>query len=131
MKNTFSLIMFLCGIILVTDFSCKKDKPVTGCCVEDPIMNLDWLKSVKNYYDTLTSNSWDQVNIYMYDFKNSNAFVFETKKAGVSDVPISIINCEGETIFLCGGLQPTSLDSCNIFFQSASNKKLIWSKSYK
>jgi hypothetical protein len=129
--KSISFFILLIAIFLLTSPSCKKEKPVTGCCVENPIMNLDWLKSVKNYYDTLTSNSWDQVNIYMYDFKNSNAFLLETKKTGVSDVPISIINCEGKTIFICGGLQPPAQDSCNIFFQSASNKKLIWSKSYK
>jgi Domain of unknown function (DUF6970) len=128
-----SLILFLIlvGIFLLTSPSCKKEKPVFGCCKEDPINNLDWLKSRTNYYDTLTSNIWDVVNIYMYDYNKSNAFQFETKKAGISDVPITIANCDGRAIFICGGLQPPQLDSCNIFFNSASNKRLIWSKTYK
>jgi hypothetical protein len=64
----------------------------------------------------------------MYNYKNSNAFIFEAKEIGLYDVPTSIYDCDGRTILVCGGLQPPQLDSCNTFFQSATNKTLIWSK---
>jgi hypothetical protein len=124
-------VLFLGGMIIKTIFSCKKDKTFCGCGKENPIKNIDWLSSFITFYDNDTIHHWDQINLYMYDYKNSNAFIFETKKTGEYDVPLSVQNCEGTTIFICGGLQPPQVDSCNIFFQSASNKKLIWSKTNK
>jgi len=130
--KSLTLFLTLIGIFLLTSPSCKKDKPVYGCNVENPIMNLEWLKSSKNYYVSLTRNDWSEVNIYMYDYKNSNAFQFETKKTGTYDITTSIYNCEGNLIATCGGLQPPPRDtSCFAFFRSATDQKLLWSKSYK
>jgi hypothetical protein len=115
-------------VIIVSSCGCKKDKPYCGCGKEDPIKNIEWLNSFVKYYNNDTSHKWSEINLYMYDYKKSNAFIFETKEVGLYDVPTSIYDCSGKTIFICGGLQPPQLDSCNIFFQSASNRTLIWSK---
>jgi len=130
MKNQ-SIILFLSGIIIFLVFSCEKEKSICGCGKENPAKNIKWLDSVINYYENDTSKNWDEVNLYMYDYKSSNAFVFETNKTRVYDVPITIFDCAGKVIFICGGLQPPNIDSCNIFSQTASNKKLLWSIKYK
>ena len=121
------LTILLFAIILIS-LGCKKEKTVCGCGKENPIKNIEWLYSIINYYENDTYYNWNEVNLYMYDYKNSNAFVFEANAIGLYDYPTSIYDCEGRTIFLCGGLQPPQLDSCNIFFQSATNKTLVWSK---
>jgi hypothetical protein len=36
---------------------------------------------------------------------------FEVKEPGLYDVPTSIWDCDGRTIFICGELQPPQLDS--------------------
>jgi hypothetical protein len=123
-------ILALTSICLLTAISCHKEKPPCGCGTEDPIKNLEWLSFYINFYNNDVSGSWDEVSIYMYDFRNSNAFLFDTKKSGIYDVPITIRDCTGKTIFICGGLQPPQLDSCNIFSQLSSNKTLVWSKKY-
>jgi hypothetical protein len=124
----FKKALVLIGIFLITMLGCKKDKIFCGCGKENPIKNIEWLNSSVKYYDNDTYHNWSEVNLYMYDYKNSNAFIFEAKEIGLYDVPTSIYDCDGRTIFVCGGLQPPQLDSCNIFFQSATNKTLIWSK---
>ncbi len=126
----FRKTVIIGGLFLITSLSCHKGKSICGCGTEDPIENIEWLASFVNYYNNDTSKNWDEVNIYMYDYKNSSAFVFDTKKIGAYDIPISIYDCDGKNIFICGGLQPPQLDSCNIFFRSALNKTLIWSKKY-
>ena len=126
MKNQ-SIYLLLCGLIAFLFLSCETEKSICGCGKENPLKNIEWLNSVITFYTNDTSQNWDHVDLYMYDYKNSNAFVFETYKPGLYDVPTTIFNCEGEVLFICGGLQPPDKDSCNLFTQSASNKKLIWS----
>lgn len=126
----FRKIFVLGGLLIITSLSCHKEKPICGCGTEDPLRNIEWLNSAVTYYNNDTNQNWDEVNIYMYDYKNSNAFVFDTKKIGLYDVPMTIFDCKGKTLFICGGLQPPQLDSCNIFYKSASNKTLVWSKKY-
>jgi hypothetical protein len=127
----FKLIILFSAIMFIFLFSCKKEKTLCGCGIENPISNIGWLDSIVTYYKNDTSHRWDEVDLYMYDYKNSNAFVFDTKKNGVYDVPITVLNCEGKVIFICGGFQPPNLDSCNIFSQFAKNKILIWHIQYK
>lgn len=126
------IISLIFWAILISASYCKRDESISACGIEDPIKNVKWLQSIIDYYNNDTSQTWDTVNIYLYDYNNSNAFALETKKTGVYDIPMSIYNCEGKPIFICGGLQPPQLDSCNVFFKSASNKILLWSKiNYK
>ena len=126
LKITFLLFC----IYLTTSFSCKKETTLCGCGKENPIKSIEWLDYFIHYYENDKSQNWDEVNLYMYDYKNSNAFIFETKRIGAYDLPTSIFDCEGKTIFICGGLQPPQLDSCSTFYKSASNEKLLWSKKY-
>ena len=123
--KTQARILVLIGIFFITAFSCEKTKPVIGCGTEYPVKNLVWLKSLVNFYSSDTTHNWDLIELNMYDYNNSNAFVFDFQKAGVYDVPITVYDCTGYPIFTCSGFQK---DSCVIFFQSASNKKLIWKR---
>ncbi len=126
--NLFKKALILIGIFLITILGCKKVKTVCGCGKENPVENIEWLKSTVKYYDNDIYQNWSEVNLYMYNYKSSNAFVIEVWEIGSYDVPTPIYDCDGRTLFVCGGLQPPQLDSCNIFFQSATNKTLIWSK---
>ncbi len=123
------IITFIFCLSILSSLTCKRDNPICGCGVEDPVKKLQWINSTVEYYKNETDANWDEVNLYMFDYKNSNAFIFETKKIGAYDMPTSIFNCEGNIIFICGGLQPPQLDSCSVFFQAASNKTLIWTKN--
>ena len=118
---------FILGL-LFTLLSCEKEKTFCGCGSENPTKNIEWLNSIINHYENDKNHNWSVVNLYMYDYNNSNAFIFEAKEIGLYDIPTSIHDCEGRIIFRCGGLQPPQVESCNVFFQSATNKTLLWSK---
>lgn len=117
--------MTLCEIIAFTAFSCQKESFVQCTCgVENPLENIVWLKDLVT--DLTTDTEVDSATITTYDYSDSNAFYVYIHKKMLYDSPNPIFNCEGEMIFRVGGNQLN--DSSAIFFDSAANPQLIWSK---
>lgn len=74
---------FILGL-LFSFLSCEKEKTYCGCGSEYPTVNIEWLNSSINHYENDKNHNWSLVNLYMYDYNNSNAFIFEAKEIGLS-----------------------------------------------
>jgi len=125
--KTITNILFLCGIIALTAFSCEKENEEEApyaCGVENPLENIVWLKNLVT--DLTADTEIDSATITSYNYLESNAFYVYIHKKMQYNMPSPIFNCEGVIIFKVGGNQLN--DSSAIFFNHATNPILIWPK---
>lgn len=123
--KTLIKIIFLCGIIGISAFSCEKeDAAYCACGVENPLDKIVWLKNLKT--DLTADTEIDSAKIILYDYLESSAFYVHIHKKLLFDTPSPIYNCEGSIIFKVGGNQLN--DTSTIFFSNARNPIIIWSK---
>lgn len=119
-------ILFLCGIVALSAFSCEKEdsEEIVACSIKSPLENVGWLKTLVT--DLTVDTEVDSATITLYKYLESNAFYVYIHKKMQNDMPNSIFDCKGEVIFKVGGNQLN--DSSAIFFDQAINPILIWSK---
>jgi hypothetical protein len=118
--RSYYKILFLCGIILFTAFSCEEEEEEIpyACGIENPQENIDWLKFILD-------NSFCN-NIYLYTY-NDQEFI------GVHDCPVGadygfvIYNCDG-TVY-CQYIGFTGQIDCETDFLENFTKKLIYKQN--
>lgn len=111
-------------VLVITAFSCEHTKDFSICGVDTPLEDIIWLKYKVN--DLAKDDNVDTASITSYEYLKSNAFYVYIHRKNQYDMPSPIYNCKGEIIFQVGGNQQN--DTSYIFFNSASNPIILWSK---
>ncbi|MCK3685844.1 hypothetical protein [Maribellus sp. YY47] len=124
---TFLLLLPLFVVLLETGCDEKEENTIPVCGIENPFVNLDWLKSKKNALQTNSEITSAIIDLYRLD--DADYIVTTIKLSSVYDYPgTSILNCDGTKKYTCGGNQAPGLDSCSTFFNNAQKIETLWEK---
>ncbi len=116
MKN-LSKILFLCGIIIFTTFSCEEEDKETGACgIENPQENIEWLKYILDRRFC--------TEVYQYKYKGQEFISISDCPTGMDALEV-IYTCEGEKYCEIGGF--AGFNTCPEDWNEAE-KNLIFKK---
>lgn len=113
---------YLIILSLILFISCEDDNEKGKICgINDPIEDLDWLKSKID--DHLRNSPEFEAKITQYEYKGETVFLADMALIR-SDVKMLMYNCEGELI--CTKEGNTESDNCPNFFDEAREEELLW-----
>lgn len=93
---------------MIFALSCSKDNQINICNTDEPLKDLEWLKSiVKSLKDNGSPSE-----IVVYDYNNNDIF-FINQCVRCSDFVTSVYDCAGNEICKFGGL--AGLNTCPDF----------------
>jgi hypothetical protein len=105
-------------LLALLQSSCRKD-PISVCGVEDPALNLEWLRT---YISKIYS-----ADVFKLNF-NEQDYVIISSSIILIDGSDIVFNCEGEKLCQNGGENIThvcSLTDPKSFWEAYYNKKLL------
>lgn len=119
MKN---IILSFCILLLV--FSCKKtDSPEQVCYVSNPIVDIEWLKEIKYYFDIDMTQFRQSITQYIYN----NEYVFAINNCiGCNDAMIMVYDCEKNEVCRFGGI--AGFNTCPDFESTATNETILYNQ---
>jgi hypothetical protein len=120
--TTFLLLLPLC--IVVLGAGCEKDDSISVCGVDNPLINLDWLKNSR--IDLEEDADVSSAEIILYRSNDVDYIYIQKSVNSAHDFPNTIYDCEGNEKYKCGGNQP--IDNCATFFSEAQKIKTLWKK---
>ena len=119
LKNIqYYLILFF----LILFISCKKEYDLVACDTQDPLVNISWLKDVKDGFDSWTSVKG---NITYFEYYGNDVFMI-TFCVGCPDAYTVVYDCEMNVICEFGGI--AGLNTCTDFHENAENKIILYDK---
>lgn len=114
MKRIRVIFLFF---VLLTGIGCEKEDSSTVCGVENPFVNVAWLKELKEQIENNSEVSSAKIVLYRLD-NTDYVYVHEIYQSKY-DAPNPIFDCNGVEQYVCGGNQSPGLDSCSTFFNKA------------
>lgn len=110
------LIGFLCGILLLTAFSCNKEDKPRACGVENPHQNVEWLSTFLSQYSNY--------EVYLYQYEGTEYIGVHLNSQDNGDTfLIQIFNCDGTIFCNWGGVVGSG--SCQGSFLLDAKKTLL------
>ena len=94
--NRLRLIGFLCGILLLTAFSCEKNEKPHACGMEDPLENIEWLKPYIGGSD---------IEIYIITYEGED-YIAICNPPEMADGMTIIYDCQENKVCEWGGIYP-------------------------
>ncbi|MCF6332543.1 MAG: hypothetical protein L3J11_04585 [Draconibacterium sp.] len=116
------LLLPLCMTMLGA--GCEKEDSISACGVDDPLINLNWLRDLKN--DLKDDNSVTSSEIILYRLNDVDYIYVQKSVNSAYDFPNTIYDCKGNEEYKCGGNQP--INNCTTFFSEAQKIKTLWEK---
>ena len=117
MKN--KLLVLLAAFTLC--ISCSDDGDAlpqnAACDVDNPVDDLDWLRTLVNTIKDDESNIANSFYIQMATFDNAPVFL-QNNCCTICNTVVPIYNCQGESLgFLGGEIKPADLSDQRIIFE--------------
>lgn len=120
MKAHIYILTTACTILS----SCVKEKnAVTYCHYDNPLVQIEWLRTIKNNMEL--SGMTNRFEIYSYSYLGNDVFLVDECK-NCPDYQSFIYDCNENVICTVGGLAPNK--SCKNLLLLGTNKKLLYSK---
>ena len=120
------LLLPLCVVLLEAGCDEKEENTIPVCGIENPFVNLDWLKQMKKQIEN--NSEVTSAKIVLYRLNNIDYVYVHEQYQSTYDVPSSVFDCEGTEKYVCGGNQAPGLDSCSAFFNNAQKIETLWEK---
>jgi hypothetical protein len=103
-------------------FNPYANENMTICNVDNPLIDLPWLKQIVDNTETEATNNKVHVRIYQCAYKDGTGFLLEPC-VGCPDMGYSLYDCEGNHLCVMWGF---ANNQCKEFEVDFDNKKLIW-----
>ena len=117
--NIYLLCLFLSCSEKSNDVKLTPVKSI--CDYQDPIEDLEWLNTMKNWFEQNAGAPGAQIIGYNY---NSNDVFLINSCYNCADEMWAVYNCSGEVICQFGGI--AGINTCPDFFETATDSTMLF-----
>jgi len=122
MSNS-SIMKFICALFsIMLFFSCEED-PLIKDCSDNPLENIDWLKSLVDTENNTDMENSNGLEITQYTYEKQTAFLINNC-INCSDNLTILYDCDQNKLCEFGGI--VGVNTCPDFEQEASDKKILF-----